>query len=243
VLSADQIRDNWQRLCENVARAASRSGRPAEAVQVMAVTKTHPVGPIRAALDAGITLLGENRVQEAETKYTEGSADPARIPVAPGGPFALHLVGHLQSNKARRAASLFSCVQSIDKLSTAQRLAHAAAEQGRVVGVCLEANTSGEESKYGYRDTELLLDDLAVMADLVGLDVRGLMTVGPFTDDERRIRGSFTALRLLFDRARETVPALHILSMGMSGDFEIAIEEGSTMVRVGTAIFGARGGN
>jgi pyridoxal phosphate enzyme (YggS family) len=240
VLSAGQILENWKGLRERTQNAASRAGRAPESVRIVAVTKTHPIEVVRAGVDAGITLLGENRVQEAEGKFTDSAGDPTRIAVAPAGGVTLHLVGHLQSNKARRAAALFSCVQSIDKLSTAERLARAAVEHGRVVQVYLEANTSGEESKYGYREPELLLRDLPSIAALEGLEVRGLMTVGPLTGDEGTVRRSFAALRALFERARQVVPAMDVLSMGMSGDFEIAIEEGATMIRVGTAIFGAR---
>jgi PLP dependent protein len=211
--------------------AARRAGRNPSDVRLMAVTKTFPREAVLEALEAGLGLFGENRVQEAEEKYAE----------VPGRP-ELHLIGHLQRNKAKAASGLFSCVQSIDKLETAEALDVRCAERGVGMDVLLELNTSGEESKSGFLDRDCLLRCLDAMRRLGHLRVRGLMTVGPLGGDETRIRESFTRLRMLYEELKAGgVPGLDTLSMGMSGDFEVAIEEGSTLVRVGTALFGSRG--
>ncbi len=214
-----------------IAGAASRAGRPADGVRLMAVTKTCPASTVEEALAAGLRLFGENRVQEAEQKYTGLAGD-----------WELHLIGHLQRNKARAASALFGCVQSIDRLDTAQALARCAAERGTVIDVLLEVNTSGEDTKSGYRSAEELLRDLEPVAGLGSLRVRGLMTVGPLTPDAAEVRRAFAALRSQFETcaARLGSPVFDTLSMGMSGDYEIAIEEGSTLVRLGTALFGSR---
>ncbi len=214
-----------------VAAAAARSGRGPNDVRLMAVTKTFPVPVVREAMDAGLRLFGENRVQEAEQKFTGLAGD-----------WELHLIGHLQRNKARPASALFRCVQSIDRLETAQALARCAAERGAVIDVLLEVNTSGEQSKSGYREVGALLRDLEPVAALASLRLRGLMTVGPLTQESGEIRRSFASLRELFATcaARLGSSAFDTLSMGMSSDYEIAIEEGSTLVRLGTALFGSR---
>ena len=235
--SLKQLRDNWTEILVRVSEAAERSGRQASDVSVMAVTKQRSLATVRLAIDAGISLLGENRVQEAETKYSVSEGDSGRIVVGGDRP-ELHLIGHLQRNKARRAAELFACVQSIDKLATAQALA-AGLQTGRLLDVLLEVNTSGEDSKYGYRDPERMLEELALIDGMPGLRVLGLMTIAPFTDLEGPIRASFENLRKLYERARRNHPHMRVLSMGMTSDFEIAIEEGATMIRVGTAVFGA----
>ena len=211
--------------------AARRAGRDPSRVRLMAVTKGFPKETAEAAIDAGITLLGENRVQEAELKYGEIT-----------GEFELHLIGHLQRNKARAAIGLFSCVQSIDKEETAAALESRMAERGKSMDMLLELNTSGEASKSGFRSRDELLSSLDSLANLPHLKLRGLMTVGPLTSDTAAVRKSFALLRELFEeiRAGGSFPAFDILSMGMSGDFETAIEEGSTLVRIGTALFGRR---
>lgn len=229
----EALRSNLARAKERIARAASRSGRAPESVRLMAVTKGFPLDVVREALEAGLTLLGENRVQEAEQKFT-GLA----------GAWELHLIGHLQRNKARAASGLFACVQSIDKLETAQTLARCAADRGKTVDVLIELNTSEEQSKSGYRGTEALFSDLERIAGLSGLRPRGLMTVGPLAAEADRIRAAFASLREAFAESgrRLGLPHFDTLSMGMSGDYEIAIEEGATLVRLGTALFGERSG-
>ncbi len=214
-----------------IAAAAARAGRRDSDVRLMAVTKTFPRETVLAAAAAGLTLFGENRVQEAEEKFTDI-----------GVPCELHLIGHLQRNKAKVAAGLFSWVQSVDKTETAQALETRCAERGTTMNVLLELNTSGEESKSGFRSRDELLGSLDAIRVLPHLVLRGLMTVGPLTDDRDRVRSAFAVLRALFEevRARQGLTGFDTLSMGMSGDFELAIEEGSTLVRIGSALFGRR---
>jgi PLP dependent protein len=216
---------------ERMSSASRRAGREASSVRLMAVTKGFPRSAVEEALSAGLLLFGENRVQEAEQKYLD-----------PGGSLELHLIGHLQRNKARPASGLFSCVQSIDKVETAAALDARCAERGSMMDILLELNTSGEQAKSGFLSRDALLEALDAIGRLARLRVRGLMTVGPLSDDETRVRGSFAALRELFQeiKAGGGLAVFDTLSMGMSGDFEIAIEEGATLVRVGTALFGTR---
>jgi len=210
--------------------AARRAGRAAADVRLMAVTKGFPREVVLEALGAGLSLFGENRVQEAESKFVD-------LP----GPCETHLIGHLQTNKARAAAALFACVQSIDSPHTAEALDGRCAERGTSIDVLLELNTSGEDSKSGFRTRDDLLAGLDVVGKLSRLRLRGLMTVGPLTDNPQKIRSSFSQLHSLFEEIRPGLPGFDILSMGMSGDFELAIEEGATLVRLGTALFGPRG--
>lgn len=221
-----------------IEEAARRSGRDARSVSLMAVTKGFRRQTVELALAAGLTLFGENRVQEAEEKFIGIQGGTERDPKVT----ELHLIGHLQRNKARTAAALFGCVQSIDKVETAVALDTRAAERGRVIDILLELNTSGEASKSGFDSRDELLAGLDAIRRLSSLRIRGLMTVGPLTDDERRVRDSFARLRSLYEelRAGAMIPSIDTLSMGMSGDFEAAIEEGSTLVRIGTALFGQR---
>jgi pyridoxal phosphate enzyme (YggS family) len=235
------LSENVERVRERIRRAAERAGRDPGSVRLMAVTKTHPLETVRAALAAGLSLFGENRVQEAAAKYDPLVRSPAgERGEAPG--FRLELIGHLQRNKARTAVELFAGVQSIDKIATAEVLDRHSAEAGRVTDVLLELNTSGEESKYGFTGEEELRHALPRIVSLAHLRLRGLMTVGPFTADEQRIRAAFRRLADLYRRLSAELPELRLdtLSMGMSGDFETAVEEGATMVRLGTVLFGAR---
>jgi hypothetical protein len=211
--------------------AAQRAGRDRSSIRLMAVTKGFPQQVVLDARAAGLSLFGENRVQEAEQKYLDQAAG-----------LELHLIGHLQRNKARAASGLFACVQSIDKVETAEALHARCEERGRTMDILLELNTSGEPTKSGFPSRQELHDGLETIGKLARLRVRGLMTVGPLSDDVRRIRSSFAALRSVFEeiRAGGGLPFFDTLSMGMSSDFEIAIEEGATLVRVGTALFGHR---
>jgi PLP dependent protein len=216
---------------ERIAAAAARAGRDPAGVRLMAVTKTFPRATVDEAMAAGLALFGENRVPEALAKFA-GLA----------GSCELHLVGHLQRNKAGAAALLFACVQSIDKPETAEALARHCAAAGRRMDVLLEYNTSGEESKSGVRDRGTLLACLDAVQALPALRPRGLMTVGPIGGDTVEVRRSFRLLRGLFEEvlADRKPEAFDTLSMGMSGDFEAAVEEGATLVRLGTALFGGR---
>jgi pyridoxal phosphate enzyme (YggS family) len=228
------IANNLAEIRARVAQAARRAGREPGEVALMAVSKTHPAAAILEAMAAGQTLFGENRVQEFATKrdaVLAGSSD---------GRF--HLIGHLQSNKAARAAELFDAIDSVDSLRLAERLNEAAERGNRRLDVLIEINVGGEAAKSGLdpasRELAALLDAQARLPNLV---IRGCMTVPPFTPDAEGARSCFRQLRELRDRLRaQSGLQLDELSMGMSHDFEVAIEEGSTCVRVGTAIFGER---
>jgi len=208
---------------ERIARAAERAGRRADAVQLIGVSKTVEVARIREALAAGLSALGENRVQEARPKIAEL-----------GRAVAWHLVGHLQTNKAKDAVELFDAIHSVDRVELGRELDRRARARGRVVEALAQVNLGGEAQKGGVAPDDLgaLLEALA---ELGHLRVRGLMAIPPEAADPEDTRPWFAALRKLGERH-----GLPDLSMGMSADFEVAIEEGATMVRVGTAIFGPR---
>ncbi len=226
-----QIAVNVEEIRRRIQAACLRVGRPAEGVRLMAVTKTQPFEVVEAGYRAGLRLFGENRILEAQEKFHGFHGD-----------CELHMIGHLQRNKARIAAELVSCVQSIDKAETAKALDARLTVLGRRMAIFLELNTSGEETKSGFPGPEELLDVIPEIAALKSLDIRGLMTIAPFTEDKAAIRRSFRALASLFEELKAAHPELPLteLSMGMSGDFELAIEEGATMVRIGTALFGQR---
>jgi PLP dependent protein len=229
------IADNIAQVRERISRAAGRVHRNADSIVLMAVSKTVEAARIKEAYDAGLRVFGENRVQEFEGK----SATLSELKDA-----EWHLIGHLQSNKARKAAELFHAVDSVDSLRLAEKLNQAAAEAGKKLEVLIEIKVGQEESKAGIPlDSPDLEELLRAAPQLQGLHIRGLMTVPPFTDDPEGARPYFRLLRDLRDQiAARKLPAIQmdVLSMGMSHDFEVAIEEGSTCVRVGTAIFGAR---
>lgn len=212
-----------------MAQTAQRAGRDSSDVTIVAVSKTRPVDAIEAALAAGVTDLGENRVQEAADKR----------PVLDGGRW--HLIGPLQRNKAGKALELFDCIQSVDSRRLVQALAQRMADTAAPMDVLAQVNTSGVEHQAGVAPHDLL-----ALADVIdahaSLRLRGLMTIATMTPDQQEIRRCFSQLRTCRDELSIARPSLDLstLSMGMSGDFEIAIEEGSTMVRIGTAIFGSR---
>jgi len=228
------LRENIARAEERISAACRRSGRRREDVRLVAVSKTHPPELIRAAFEAGLRDFGENRVQEAMSK---------RLELADLGA-TWHLVGHLQSNKARTARELFQWVHSVDSLRLAEKLAQAAEPAGPRLPVLIEVNLGEETSKAGVRAAEVV--GLAgQVARLETLDLRGLMVIPPFCENPEDVRPYFRQLRQLAgDIAARKLPnvSMHELSMGMSHDFEVAIEEGATIVRVGTAIFGERRG-
>ncbi len=225
-----KLRDNLPRVEERIAGALARSDRSAE-VKLVAVTKTHPPEAVRAALAVGLHAIGENRVQELDLKVAEVGRDAAEW----------HLIGHLQRNKVRRALALFDVIESIDSHRLAVELSAEAEKAGREVEGLVEINVSGEPSKSGFSPDEAL-DAVAAVAALPRLRLHGLMTIGPLTDDRVAIRRSFAHMRELFQACARDVPGFDArwLSMGMSGDFEIAIEEWSNLVRLGTVLFGER---
>ena len=229
------IADNLAHIHARIADAASRCGRSPKDIQLMAVCKTFPPEAIREAYAAGQRLFGENRVQEFASKAT-AVADLPDIQV--------HMIGHLQSNKAKKAIEIFNGVDSLDSVRLGNQLNLAASDAGKTVPVLIEINTGGEEAKSGLPiDWTEIEPVLAAAHGWTNLNIRGLMTVPPFTDDPEGARPYFRNLRDLRDEiADKNIPAISMdtLSMGMSHDFEVAIEEGSTCVRIGTAIFGAR---
>jgi len=229
------IADNLARVRQRIAEAAHRAGRRPEDVVLMAVTKTFPPEIIREAYAAGQRLFGENRVQE----FAEKAAALADLPGA-----EFHLIGHLQSNKAAKAAQIFSGIDSVDSLHLAEKLNAAAEKVGKRLSILIEINVGGEAAKSGIAPQSPDLEALLSAAPrLTNLEFRGLMSIPPFTEDPQAARPYFRQLRELRDQIpSRMLPAISMdaLSMGMSHDFEVAIEEGATCVRVGTAIFGAR---
>jgi PLP dependent protein len=207
--------------------ACGRAGRDVSTVTLMAVSKGHPPEGIRAAATLGLTLFGENRMQEAKSK----------IPLCPGR-LQWHMIGHLQSNKARDAVQWFQMIQSVDSLHLAVELNKWADRAARTIQVLLEVNVSGEASKFGY-SPERLLAELEEINRLRRVEIHGLMTMAPWTPEPEKVRPVFRRLQELKRECDAILGApLPHLSMGMSGDFEVAIEEGSTLVRIGSALFG-----
>jgi PLP dependent protein len=232
VASVSLILENLLRVQERIVAAARRAGRRSEEVTLIGVSKTHPAEVIRAAFEAGIRHFGENRVQEWEGKRGGLQDLPA----------TWHLVGHLQSNKAARAAGMFHCVDSVDDFALAQKLDKARPDLGAAerMRVLIEVRVAAEETKSGVSAA-----DLASLAERVTmlprLELAGLMCIPPFAEDAEKARPYFRRLRELRDElAKQVGRELPVLSMGMSHDFEVAIEEGATEIRVGTALFGAR---
>jgi pyridoxal phosphate enzyme (YggS family) len=228
------IADRVAAVRERIARAAERASRVPGEVTLVAVSKTHPEGAVRAAFAAGVRDFGENRVQEAEPKVA------ATADLAASG-LRWHLVGHLQSNKARKAAALFAVVQSVDSLDLGERLTRIGAETARPVRALVQVDLAGEETKFGLPEAELLRV-LEALRGKEGLRVEGLMVLPPYFEVPEQSRPYFRRLRSLRDQAQAAgLLEGRELSMGMSHDFEAAVEEGATIVRVGTAVFGERG--
>ena len=230
------LSERFAYVCKRIETAAHSCNRSPEEITLVAISKTHPTETVRAAIDAGITDLGENRVQEAEGKILELGRQAARW----------HLVGHLQTNKARRAVTLFDCIHSLDSPSLAQRLDRLCEEEGtKELPVLIQINFAGEETKTGIDPRELpqLLETAAACERL---RLIGLMTLPPYFENADCARPFFKALRELRDQMKvegRFGEGPGELSMGMSHDFEVAIEEGATILRIGTAIFGERSQN
>jgi pyridoxal phosphate enzyme (YggS family) len=227
---------NLAKVEESIAAACRAAGRPRSEVELVAVSKTHPTAVIVEAVRLGLHFFGENRVQEFTAKSAELVAEIR-------GKMRVHLIGHLQSNKAAKAVELFDGIDSLDSLKLAERLNEAAASNSKRLPVLLEIKLSHEESKAGLvPDSVELAALLEHLPSLDHLDAQGLMTIAPLDVPEAETRACFRTLRVLRDRLSATYPQLNlsVLSMGMSGDFPLAIAEGATRIRVGTALFGAR---
>ena len=225
------IAENIARVRERMKAAARRAGRSPEKIRLVAVSKTVDLERIRQAIEAGVGSLGENYVQEAQKKIE-----------ALGHKVAWHFIGHLQTNKAKVAAALFDFVHSVDSLRLAEELNRVALQQKKVLPVLLQVNLAREESKFGATETEVVRL-LELFSKLRGVSVKGLMAMPPFFEDSEESRPYFRALKKLAECvAQQKIPGILMeeISMGMSNDFEVAIEEGATLVRVGTAIFGPR---
>ncbi len=209
--------------------ACARAGREPGSVTLVAVTKGQPPEAVAVAAQAGLSLFGENKVQEAK----------AKIPLCPGR-LHWHFIGHLQTNKCRDAVELFEMIQGVDSLHLAEEINRRADQAAKTMPILLEVNAVGEASKFGYKP-ERLVAELAQINALPRVEIHGLMTIPPWTPDPEKVRPVFRQMRELKRRCEDILGApLAHLSMGMSGDFEVAIEEGATMVRIGTALFGER---
>ncbi len=238
------LKENLERLEEAIGRACVAAGRGRGDVELMAVSKTYPAERIVEAAELGLRLFGENRVQEFASKAAglaewrlEGSNAAADVPVL------MHLIGHLQSNKAARAVEIFDAVDSVDSLKLAERLNEAAGRLGKKLPVLIEVKLSPEETKAGLEpESSAAVELLERLPDLENLHARGLMTIAPWGVEEDVTRACFRSLRTWRDRwaVAHSRLTLDVLSMGMSGDFAIAIEEGATRIRIGTALFGKR---
>jgi len=229
IFAMTSIAENLERVREQIAQAAARVGRVAEEIELVAIAKTHPAEKVREAIETGQTLFGESRVQEAR----------AKIPELPSN-LRWHFVGHLQKNKIRHALPLFEMIHSVDSLGLAQDINRIAEEDGMHPRVLLEVNVAGEGSKFGFK-SETLRAEMESLLALPRLSILGLMTIPLLAEEAEASRKYFVQLRKMRDRLQaEFRVDLAQLSMGMTQDFPVAIEEGATLVRVGTAIFGQR---
>lgn len=234
MLMSATILDNLSRVVDRIQTTAIRCGRPPEQIRLVAVGKTHPPEAIQAAVAAGVTIIGENYIQEARTKFDALALLQDAV--------NWHFIGRLQSNKAKYAVRMFDLIHTVDSIKLAAELDRQALKAGKVQPILVQVNISGESTKSGV-DEQAAISLVQDIGKLPHLKVKGLMTMPPFFDDPQMARPYFAALRHLRDR----IGSLHIvdaemgeLSMGMTGDFEVAIEEGATLVRIGTAIFGER---
>ncbi|HVV02450.1 MAG TPA: YggS family pyridoxal phosphate-dependent enzyme [Verrucomicrobiae bacterium] len=221
--------ENLTAIRKRMTAACARAGREPDSVLLLAVTKTHSPEVVAEAAREGLTLFGENKVQEAK----------AKIPRCPGR-LRWHMIGHLQTNKCRDAVHLFEMIQSVDSFALAEELSKRADQACKTMPILLEVNVAGEGSKFGYAPAKLI-EDLPRLNALPRLEIHGLMTIPPWSPNAERTRPFFRQTRELKQKAEQALGApLPHLSMGMSGDFEVAIEEGATIVRIGTALFGER---
>jgi pyridoxal phosphate enzyme (YggS family) len=224
-----EVAENLARVCEQIARVAAKVGRTVNEIELVAISKTHDAAKVREAYEAGQTLFGESRVQEARAKMPEMPSN-----------LRWHFVGHLQKNKIRHALPLFEMIHGVHSSALAQDMNRVAEEEGLHPRILLEVNVAGEGSKFGFRPNKLR-EEMEPLLALPRLSIEGLMTIPPLADEAEASRKYFVALRELRDALeKEFAMKLTHLSMGMTNDFAIAVEEGATLVRVGTAIFGER---
>ncbi|MEW6375170.1 MAG: YggS family pyridoxal phosphate-dependent enzyme [Thermodesulfobacteriota bacterium] len=243
------IKENLLRVMERIEKAAQRVGRDPAEIKLVAVSKTVESARIRDAIEAGVSILGENYVQEAQKKIEEIGRPACTAPASrslaegrrfgEGRPVAWHFIGHLQSNKAKYAVHLFDMIHSLDSMHLAEELNRRAEKADRVIKVMIEVNLSKEATKFGA-DEDKVLNLAKRVLDLRRLSLEGLMTMPPYFDAPEMSRPYYTELRKLKEKMVEEGIPINDLSMGMSNDFEVAIEEGATYIRVGTAIFGPR---
>jgi hypothetical protein len=238
MLMTTDIVKNYRRVLDRIVLATEKAGRSLDSVRLVVVTKGHPLEKIEAVVSAGARMLGENYVEEAIVKIDACSSLPG---------LEWRMIGHLQSRKARQACEHFTYLDTLDSLKLARRVNQYAIETGRLLPVLLECNVSGETSKYGWPAWDenkwgSLADQISEIVELKSIKITGLMTMPPYFDESEQVRPFFQRLRRLGDYLKVQFPQVdwRELSMGMSGDFEIAIQEGATMVRVGTAIMGPR---
>lgn len=225
------IHTNLQNIRQQIEEAALKAGRNPQDITLVAVTKTVPVERIEEALQCGITHIGENRVQEAQQKY----------PVI-GERVCWHLIGHLQTNKVKYVLPMFQLIHSVDRLNLAEEISRQANQRNMTAKILVQVNVAGEDTKYGL-DPAQTIEFVRHISHLPGLKIEGLMTIAPFVDDQEEVRPVFRTLRQQADTIRELkIPGVNmdILSMGMTGDYTVAVEEGATLVRVGSGIFGSR---
>jgi pyridoxal phosphate enzyme (YggS family) len=223
------LAENLDTIQQRIRAACARAGRDERSILLLAVSKTHPAETIRAAVDCGLMFFGESKIQEAK----------AKLPLGPGKA-RWHFIGHLQSNKVRDAVEMFEMIQSVDSLALAKEISKRCEQAAKTMPILLEVNVAAEASKFGYKP-EAMLRELNEVNALPKIEVHGLMAVPPYTTDPEKSRSHFRRLCELKIEGEQILGApLPHLSMGMSGDFEIAIEEGATIVRIGTALFGER---
>jgi len=233
IYDKDLISKNYKKILENIELAKKRFGI-ARNVKVVAVSKTHPIEAIKFGIDAGITDFGENYAQELKSKYEQIKQISDVQP-------NWHFIGHLQTNKVKYIIPFVKLIHSVDSFHLAEEINRQASKHNRIVDVLVQVNTSGEESKFGCEPEETL-PLIEQISNLPNLRILGLMTIGSFSNDENTIRREFRLLRSIFEEAKQKFPELPLaeLSMGMTNDYMIAVEEGATILRIGTAIFGER---
>ena len=225
----ETIKNNLEIINEKIKKAALKANRSPEEIKLVAVTKTATTEQIKEAINAGVKIIGENKVQEAKEKYQILTAD-----------IEWHLVGHLQTNKVKYAIEIFDCIHSVDSIKLAEEIDKRSLQFGKTTNVLVEVNVSGEETKYGIKPEEVE-PFLKEISEFSRIRVRGLMTIAPITEDKEEVRPYFRKLRELFEKIKiKNIKNIRMdyLSMGMTEDFEVAIEEGANMVRIGRGIFG-----